>query len=237
MPRPSSNCDTRLLEAGGEILREKGLPGLSVRQVCQRADVNLGMFTYHFQTKENFLRQLLEKTSDAFFRGLLDFRHDNDTPLDRLVSALDNAIVRIDAESSLAATLFQEGIKGTPCVLELAETHLPRHLRLLVELIRDCQSSGKLRDDIAAEQILCALVNVVLLPMVQPAGIFRRIDPKGDFLGNGTKSPASPVAAARERLDLAFNGLRPRNEGSGPLPAIRRIASRIRHFSEDGEDQ
>lgn len=237
MPRPSSNCDARLLEAGGEILREKGLPGLSVRQVCQRAGVNLGMFTYHFQTKENFLRQLLEKTCDAFFRGLLDFHHDNDEPLDRLISALDNAIVRIDAESCLAATLFQECVKGTPCVLELAEAHLPRHLKLLVELIRDCQASGKLRNDIPAEQVLCALVNVILLPMVQPAGIFRRIDPKGDFLGSSGSASAAPAAAARERMDLVFNGLRPRNESSGPLPAIRRIASRIRRFSEDGEGQ
>ncbi|MBQ4335112.1 MAG: TetR family transcriptional regulator [Myxococcaceae bacterium] len=45
MVRLSKNCDRLLLDAGIELLKEKGITGISVRQICDRAGVNLGMFT------------------------------------------------------------------------------------------------------------------------------------------------------------------------------------------------
>ena len=60
MPRPSRNLDRALLAAGRELFPARGCAGLSVREVADAAGVNLGMFHYHFKSREAFLRALLQ---------------------------------------------------------------------------------------------------------------------------------------------------------------------------------
>ena len=59
-PRPSRNLDRALLAAGRELFPSRGCPGLTVREVAEAAGVNLGMFHYHFKSREAFLRALLQ---------------------------------------------------------------------------------------------------------------------------------------------------------------------------------
>jgi len=60
MPRPSRNVDERLLAAGRELYPDAGAAGLSIRRIAERAEANLGMFHYHFRTKDQFVRRLLQ---------------------------------------------------------------------------------------------------------------------------------------------------------------------------------
>ena len=55
MSRPSKNTDRLLIEAAKELIPEAGFKGLKIREVARKAGVNLGMFNYHFKTKEKFL--------------------------------------------------------------------------------------------------------------------------------------------------------------------------------------
>ena len=43
MPRPSRNVDLLLMKAGRELLPTTGLRALSIRQITERAGVNLGL--------------------------------------------------------------------------------------------------------------------------------------------------------------------------------------------------
>src|SRR5437763_11542362 len=70
MARPSRNIDRVLLAAGRELLPLTGCRDLSVRQVTERAGVNLGMFHYHFKTRENFIRSLLQEMYEHMFASL-----------------------------------------------------------------------------------------------------------------------------------------------------------------------
>ena len=70
MARPSQNLDRALLEAGFAELERGGVRGLSVRAVCARAGVNVRMLNYHFGSKDEFVRQLLNKTYQYFFNEL-----------------------------------------------------------------------------------------------------------------------------------------------------------------------
>ena len=70
MPRPSRNIDELLLRTGREVLAESGSRALSIRHLTQRAGVNLGMFHYHFKSRENFIRTLLQQMYDEMFASL-----------------------------------------------------------------------------------------------------------------------------------------------------------------------
>ena len=69
-PRPSRNLDQALLEAGRELFPDRGCAGMSVREVADKAGVNLGMFHYHFKTREAFLRALLQAIYEEMFAKL-----------------------------------------------------------------------------------------------------------------------------------------------------------------------
>src|SRR2546423_10457078 len=70
MPRPSRNLDLALLQAGRELFPQAGCAKLSVRAVAERAGANVGMFHYHFKSKDNFLRALLQQVYEEIFAGL-----------------------------------------------------------------------------------------------------------------------------------------------------------------------
>ena len=70
MARPSQNIDQALLDSGLALLPRTGTRNLSVRQVVEHAHVNLGMFHYHFRTKENFVRAVLERMYEEMFAQL-----------------------------------------------------------------------------------------------------------------------------------------------------------------------
>src|SRR3954463_6524207 len=70
MPRPSRNLDRALPAAGRELFPRRGCAGLAVREVAEAAGVNLGMFHYHFKTREAFLRAVLQGVYDEMYAQL-----------------------------------------------------------------------------------------------------------------------------------------------------------------------
>lgn len=50
-----------LIKAAEELFAEKGFDGTSVRDIAQKADVNLAMISYYFGSKEKLLQVLIEQ--------------------------------------------------------------------------------------------------------------------------------------------------------------------------------
>ena len=59
MQQPPAPSRLRLLDAAEELFAEAGFNGVSVRQIVDRAAVNLGAIPYHFGTKENLFKEVL----------------------------------------------------------------------------------------------------------------------------------------------------------------------------------
>jgi AcrR family transcriptional regulator len=54
----------RLLNAAEELFADLGFNGTSVRQIVEKADVNLGALPYYFGTKENLFKQVLLRRAE-----------------------------------------------------------------------------------------------------------------------------------------------------------------------------
>src|SRR6516225_1652105 len=59
MPNPSHR--EKLLEAGFDVVLERGYCGASVRDIVSAADVPQGSFTNHFASKDAFCLELLDR--------------------------------------------------------------------------------------------------------------------------------------------------------------------------------
>ena len=63
----SPNLETRqrLLEAGIRLFAEHGFRGVSVRDLCSQAEVNIAAINYHFGGKQGLYQAIFEATLDA----------------------------------------------------------------------------------------------------------------------------------------------------------------------------
>ncbi|MDR2268094.1 MAG: hypothetical protein LBD81_01430 [Holosporaceae bacterium] len=66
MTRPSKYLDIAMIESGKKIIIESGIRSLTIANVCGQANVNPGMFSYCFKTKDNFLLKVIRSVFIEF---------------------------------------------------------------------------------------------------------------------------------------------------------------------------
>lgn len=145
MPRPSRNLDRALLAAGRALLPHRGCAGLSVREVAEAAGVNLGMFHYHFKTRDAFLRELLQSMYEEMFSQLTVSRREGAGPLDNLRDALRFLGRFLRANRPILSRVVADALCGDPIAVEFLRKNMPRHLGHMHALVELGQREGELR--------------------------------------------------------------------------------------------
>jgi AcrR family transcriptional regulator len=144
-PRQSRNLDRALLAAGRALLPRRGCAGLSVREVAEVAGVNLGMFHYHFKTRDAFLRELLQSMYEEMFSQLTLQRDAAWGAVENLRSALRFLGRFLRANRPILARVIADALCGDPIALEFLRANMPRHLGHLHQLVELGQSEGALK--------------------------------------------------------------------------------------------
>lgn len=203
MTRPSRNVDRLLLRAGRELYPETGATGLSIRKVALRAGVNPGMFHYHFGAKDSFVRRLLQELYDEMFANL-ELAASARSPRDALRAAL-NVLGRFARDNAkLLRRLIADALSGDALAREFLRENMPRHVGVLLGLVRSGQRAGVLRA-MAPPHALAFLAGSVAAPILI-AGMLAEHDlvPR---LAAGLPALITTDAAIAERVDCALAGL------------------------------
>ncbi len=142
MPRPSRNLDRALLAAGRALLPARGCSGLSIREVAEAANVNLGMFHYHFKTREAFLRTLLQSMYEEMFSQLTLQRDVSWSALNNLRAALRFMGRFLRANRPILSRVLADALCGDPIAREFLSQNMHRHLGHMQALIELGQKEG-----------------------------------------------------------------------------------------------
>jgi len=148
MPRPSRNLDRALLAAGRELFARRGCSGLAVREVAEAAGVNLGMFHYHFKSREAFLRALLQSVYDEMYAQLsvVATEHPRDaTPLGQLRAALRFMGRFARANRPILARVLADALCGDAIAIEFVRDNFPRHIGVIRGLVGAAQEAREVR--------------------------------------------------------------------------------------------
>jgi AcrR family transcriptional regulator len=81
----------RILDAAERLFADRGFHGVSLRDITQRAEVEMALASYHFGTKENLLRAVVARRADEHRRDMLA----------RLDAAIDGAKPGLPSNESL----------------------------------------------------------------------------------------------------------------------------------------
>ncbi len=205
MTRPSRNIDQTLIATARELLPETGCRGFSIRQLTDRAGVNLGMFHYHFGKREEFLSRVLHEVYQEMFATLTFQAHADRPPLENLRAALTVLGHFARDNRQLMRRLMADAMSDDATALDFFRRHFPLHLAVLAELVAAGQKAGLLRK-LPPLQAITFLAGAIAMPNILAAM----------FVGQGGL-PTEAVdrlnhdvlsdAAIQQRVDMALRGL------------------------------
>ena len=205
MPRPSRNIDQALLQSGRVLFPELGCAGLSLRAVADHAGVNVGMFHYHFKSKDNFLRTLLQQVYEEMFVQLSGAALQGDTALQRLREVLVIIATFVRGNAAMVGRIWADAGAGAPVARDFVQANAPRHVGLLLGLLEQAEREGALQP---MPPLLRAtfLMGSVLAPMlVVPRIVAWGIAPKQ--VARHAQEQVLSDRAIEARVDLALSAL------------------------------
>lgn len=194
-----------------------GCSGLRVRQVADAAGVNVGMFHYHFRTRESYLRAVMQAAYEELFSQLTVSISGEATWSANLRAAL-RAIGRfIHANRALMARIVADALGGNDISREFLRDNFPRHLRVLAGLVAGGQAAGELRR-MAPQQAVAFCAGAIGAPVLI-GGAFAEIATLDPAVRRNLEAGVLSLGAIDERIDLALAALaspapRPRRKGA-----------------------
>ncbi len=205
MARPSKNIDQLLLNSGRTLYPLHGCAGLSVRQLCEHAGVNVGMFHYHFQSKDNFLSALLQQQYEEVFAQLQAQASQPASALQRLRLALNRLAQWLREHGDWVSRIWTDAGSGEPVALAFLQRNAPRHMQLLMALAQEAAQAGELATQPPLQR-LGFLMGSVLAPMVLLPGALR-MGVLPPMLAAGVQDDVLSDAAIALRVDRALAAL------------------------------
>jgi AcrR family transcriptional regulator len=220
MARPSRNLDRALVAAGRALLPEVGCGGLTIRQVAEAAGVNIGMFHYHFKTREAFLRAVMQEAYEEMFSQFsLQAARPADVTAAEHLRASFRVIARFVRDNSkFIGRVLADAACGDPVARDFLKDNVPRHMRPLAGLIAEGQHSGAFRP-MPVPQALGFCAGSLAMPLLVGGAIVEA--------GVLPRAAARAISAAlltneaiEQRIELALNAIA--MPAGSPAPAARK---------------
>jgi TetR/AcrR family transcriptional repressor of nem operon len=134
---PATGARARLLDAGVDVIRARGLSATTVDDLCTSAGVTKGAFFHHFDSKEAFAVAAADHWS-ATTSVLFDHApyHDHSDPVDRVLGYVDFRASLIEGRSAaeyscLVGTMTQEAFDTSPTIRDACGASILDHAATL----------------------------------------------------------------------------------------------------------
>ena len=105
----SADKKEHIMHVAMELFAEKGFEGTSIRDLAQKADVNIAMVNYYFGSKEKLFEQLLADKAQ-FMRAKIEAVESNEslTEIEKLDHIIDGYVARFLAQPDFHRVFLQE---------------------------------------------------------------------------------------------------------------------------------
>jgi AcrR family transcriptional regulator len=214
MPRVS-DTDQRLVDTALEMVKHTSLSSLKLRDVAKKAGVNLGMFHYHFKTKDQFTRAVLQDTYEKFFSKFSLETSGDGLAIERLRAALLTLGRFVGKNRMLLLGLLHDVLNKNQVVLNFVKTNGPRHGLVILGLVRECQKEGSLKK-MHLPAIMPLLMGACLFPLMAVAMMEHLQIKKVRFVPfAAVKLLIVSDKALEARVDLVLESLAPGKGGKG----------------------
>jgi AcrR family transcriptional regulator len=206
MSRPSRNQDQLLIDTAKRLYPEVGASGMTLKRIADEAGVNLGMFSYYFGSKSNFVRKVLAALAEETGIGVGRLLPPSATSKERLRCYLLTMGMRYRDHRRLALAMYRDFLNQDADVTEHLFADIKAQMTELGPLIEECQRDGYIDDALDVRHIVGFCMGTVKTPIVIAASQEGRRGPK--LLREGMKKALTDEAIA-QRVEMALRGVAP----------------------------
>lgn len=133
--------EQRILQAAMELSREHSFDKVSVREICQRAELTTGAFYHHFRSKEDLLSRGFTPLDQYMEQALAG--HEKDPPPERLWRILSAYASFTEAQGwELVARYYQRRLNAPDDAASTDPTRFT--LRSMTDCLRQAEAEGAL---------------------------------------------------------------------------------------------
>lgn len=165
--RPQETTRDSLLAVALRLFAHNGYSGTTIREVTALANANLGAVTYHFGTKGELYRQVLESVLGPLKDRVSAASRLEAPPLDRIEAMVRAIFAHIREHPEMPALMVRELASGQAPHHQILAT-FREALPLLVGMIRDGQRDGSIRDADPVLLALSTLAQPIYLNLARP---------------------------------------------------------------------
>ena len=134
----------QILETAEKLFAEKGYEGASVRDIAERAGINLAMISYYFGSKEKLMEALFDhRTRDVKERIAVLVKDQGLTPIEKVYKLVDEFIERVIIKQQFYKIMMSEQmINKNPVVLQLIKDIKFVNAQHIGKIVKEGQKLG-----------------------------------------------------------------------------------------------
>ena len=165
-----------LMRATVEVVRDRGIQGVTSREIARRASVNLASITYHFGSQQALVAHALFGELEQKLAAPLAALSTEDQPVNRLFAALVALLSEFDRSTVDVVTTLEALVAATRTgpLREAATSTLERVEQQLAEVIAALRTSGSVaawvEPDAMAALLVATAYGVALQTCLRPEG-------------------------------------------------------------------
>ena len=146
-----------ILQVAEQLFAEVGFDGTSIRDIAQKANINIAMISYYFGSKEKLLESLVLHRISAMSLQLENLLQENLSPIQKIERYVVYYVDRINSNRCMYQILhFELSNKKREINLDTFTQVKNNNLKLISNIIQEGQEQGLFHQD----------VNVALIPPI-----------------------------------------------------------------------
>lgn len=136
--RPAKTTSDKIIKAASRAFAEAGFQGASVRQIVARADVNQAAINYHFGSKEELYRAVLQKSLEVLMQDEATPAQDDsrEAALRRFVRQQLHPMIARDESSDYLRIFGWETVRPSPVFRKFMATEAAPFFASVMALVR-----------------------------------------------------------------------------------------------------
>ena len=155
-----SDKQVQIMETAETLFAEKGFNGTSVRDIAEKAQVNLAMISYYFGSKDKLLEALFSYRGEHLklkLESIIENKHMSS--FDKMNTLVDHYIDKVMQQQCFSRIMAREQVLNhTGITAELIFQMKKRNQELISKLIHEGQKKGEFRKNIDIPLMMATLV-------------------------------------------------------------------------------
>jgi AcrR family transcriptional regulator len=153
----------QIMEAAEKLFSADGFDGTSVRDIAEKAEVNLAMISYYFGSKEKLMEALF-KYRGSFMTLQLEtmIRNKNMSSLEKIYFLIDSFIDRVMEQQCFHKIMTREQmVSKDSTTLRLIHQLKKTNLELIRQLVQEGQENGEFKNNIDIPLMMMTMIGTI----------------------------------------------------------------------------